>query len=63
MLKMCRFNKIKISKEMFLKSDGVERNSKTRWKAMMEFPVIIEVKMKVPVFFGDSLNENILRKK
>ena len=63
MFKMCRFNKIKISKEKFLKSDGVERNSKTRWKAMMEFPLTIEVTMKLPVFFGDSLNENILRKK
>ena len=63
MFKMCRFNKIKISKEKFLKSDEAERNSKTRWKAIMEFPLIIEVTMKVPVFFGDSLNENILREK
>ena len=63
MFKMCLFNKIKISKEKFLKSDEAERNSKTRWKAIMEFPLIIEVTMKVPVFFGDSLNENILRKK
>ena len=30
---------------------------------MMEFSRIMEVKMKVRVFFGDSLYENIPRKK
>ena len=30
---------------------------------MMEFPLIMEVRMKVYVFFGDSLNKDIPRKK
>ena len=30
---------------------------------MVEFPLIMEVRMKVRVFSGDSLNKNIQRKK
>ena len=36
---------------------------KTLWKAMMEFPLIIEVKMKVLVSLGDFLNKNLPRKR
>ena len=30
---------------------------------MMEFPLTMEKRMKVSIYFGDSLNKNIPRKK
>ena len=49
-----------VIKEKFLKSDGIESNHKNM---MMEFYLIMKVRMKGRVFSGDSLNKNIPRKK
>ena len=46
-----------VSKEKFLESDAVNVIMKTWWKAIMVFPLIMEMRMKVRVFFFDnSLN-------
>ena len=49
-----------VGKEKFLKSDGIESNHKNM---MVEFYLIMKVRMKGRVFSGDSLNKNIPRKK
>ena len=52
-----------VSKEKLLKSGRVKTNDETWWKAMIEFPLIMEARRKVSVFWGDFLNKNIPRKK
>ena len=40
-----------VSKEKFLMSDGVKSNEENMMKAMTEFSFLMEVRMKVYVFF------------
>ena len=40
-----------VSKEKFLMSDGVKSNEENMTKAMTEFSFLMEVRMKVYVFF------------
>ena len=40
-----------VSKEKFLMSDGVKSNKENMMKAMTEFSFLMEVRMKVYVFF------------
>ena len=50
------------SKEKFLKSDDVKSTDESMMKINDE-TLLMEVRMKVRVFLGDSLNKNIPRKK
>ena len=47
-----------VGEEKFLESAGVKIIHDNMIKAIMEFSFIMEVRMKVRAFLGDSLNKN-----
>ena len=47
-----------VGKERFLKSVGVKNDHENMMKNKMEFRFSMEVRMKIRVFWGDSLKKN-----
>ena len=52
-----------VSKEKFLMSDGVKSNEENMMKAMTEFSFLMEVRMKVYVFFWWFFKQKFFEKK